>query len=53
MLSIIIPAYNAEKTISKCLDSILAQENCDYEIIIVNDLSTDETPKILEEYKNN
>ncbi len=53
MLSIIIPAYNAEKTISRCLDSILNQENCDYEIIIVNDLSTDNTPKILDEYKSN
>ncbi len=53
MLSIIIPAYNAEKTISRCLNSILNQKNCNYEIIIVNDLSTDDTSKILDEYKSN
>lgn len=52
MLSIIIPAYNAENTISRCLDSILTQKNCEYEIIVINDLSTDNTAKILLEYQS-
>lgn len=43
MVSVLIPAYNAEKTIHRCLDSILAQTYCDIEIIIVNDGSKDST----------
>ena len=43
MISIIIPVYNAEKTIRKCIESILAQRNVDIEIICVNDMSTDST----------
>lgn len=49
-LSIIIPAYNSEKTISKCLDSLLSQTIKDYEIIVVNDGSTDTTGKIIDSY---
>jgi len=48
--SIVIPAYNSEKTINKCLDSILSQDFLDYEIIIVNDGSLDNTQKVVEEY---
>ena len=50
-ISIIIPAYNVEKYIHKCLDSILEQTFNDYEIIIVNDVSTDNTKNIIEEYR--
>lgn len=50
MVSILIPAYNAEKTIQRCLDSILAQTVCDYEIIVVNDGSKDSTLQILQGY---
>lgn len=52
ILSIITPAYNAEKTIKKCLDSILNQTLENIEIIVVNDMSQDNTLKILKEYKN-
>jgi len=40
-LSIIIPVYNVEKYLPKCLDSLLVEEVRDYEIILVNDGSTD------------
>ena len=49
-LSIIIPAYNVEKFLPKCLDSILRQECGDFEVIVVNDGSTDGTMPLLEKY---
>lgn len=51
-ISIIIPTYNAEKTINKCIDSILNQTYKDLEIIVINDNSTDNTSKLLEKYQN-
>ena len=50
MVSVLIPAYNAEKTIHRCLDSILAQIYCDIEVIVVNDGSTDSTLAELQAY---
>lgn len=50
MVSVLIPAYNAEKTINRCLDSILCQTCQDIEMIIVNDGSTDSTLSILLDY---
>lgn len=52
-LSIIIAAYNSEKYISKCLDSIVNQSIREKEIIIVNDGSTDQTREIIERYSKN
>lgn len=49
-VSIIVPVYNAEKGIRRCVDSILDQEYEDFECILVDDGSTDESPKILDEY---
>ena len=48
MISIIITAYNAEKTIEKCISSILENDYSDYEIVIINDGSTDITQEIVE-----
>lgn len=48
--SIIIPVYNVEKYLHKCLDSILSQTFGDFEVICVNDGSTDNSLKILKEY---
>lgn len=49
-ISVIIPVYNVEKYISKCLDSILNQTYKNIEIIIVNDGSTDKSGLICDEY---
>lgn len=49
-ISIIVPAYNIEKYIARCIDSILDQTYKNIEIIIVNDGSNDTTPNILEKY---
>ena len=48
MISIIVTAYNAEKTIERCLNSILNNKYDDYEIIVVNDGSTDKTEEIVQ-----
>lgn len=53
-LSIIVPVYNRETTIKRCLDSIVNQLNKDIELIVINDGSTDNTDEIIKEYiKNN
>lgn len=51
-LSIIIPVYNTEKYLRKCLDSVLKQTYTNLEIILVNDGSTDNSKKIINEYCN-
>ncbi len=51
MISIIIPVYNVEKYLRRCLDSILAQSYEDIEIILIDDGSTDTSPQICDEYK--
>ena len=51
-ISIIIPVYNAEKYLRKCLDSIINQTFKDFECICVNDGSTDKSLSILQEYAN-
>lgn len=50
MISVVMPAYNAEKTIREAIDSILTQSYRDLELIVVNDCSQDGTKGIIEEY---
>ncbi len=50
-LSVIIPVYNGEKTLKRCIESVLKQKDEDIEIIIINDGSTDASDKIVQEYK--
>ena len=49
-VSVLTAAYNAEKYIAKCLDSLMAQSFTDFEVICVDDASTDNTPQIIQDY---
>lgn len=51
-LSIIIPNYNSEKWINKCIDSILGQVYTNYEIVIIDDMSTDNSVNLIKEYND-
>ena len=53
--SVIIPVYNSEKTIDRCLQSLLSQKRADVEIIVIDDGSEDRSGEILSKYaeKNN
>lgn len=50
-VSVIIPVYNGEKYLEKCLDSVINQSYKDLEIIVINDGSVDNTLNILKEYQ--
>ncbi len=50
LISIIVPVYNTEQYLSKCLDSLINQTYKNIEIICVNDGSTDNSADILNEY---
>ena len=49
-LSIIVPVYNAEKYLRECLDSILGQTFTDFELVLINDGSSDKSGEICDEY---
>lgn len=49
-ISVIVPIYNAEKYIIRCLDSILMQSDSNIEVILINDGSTDKTEEIIKTY---
>lgn len=51
-ITIIVPIYNAEKCLSHCLDSILAQDFTDFELLLINDGSTDSSKKICDKYRS-
>ena len=51
LTSIVVPAFNVAKTLLKTLDSLLAQTFTDFEVIVVDDGSTDATPALLKEYE--
>ena len=49
-ISVIIPIYNVEKYLKRCLDSVICQKNISQEIILVDDGSTDSSVHICDEY---
>ncbi len=53
LISIVIPMYNSEKYIGECLDSILSQTFQDFEVIVVDDCSTDKSAEIVKSYVPN
>ena len=50
MVSIIVPVYNTFKYIKQCIDSVISQTYCDWELLLLNDGSTDESGKICDDY---
>ena len=50
LISIIIPVYICSKYINKCIDSIIKQKGVDYEIILIDDCSTDSSGSICDLY---
>lgn len=49
-VSVIVPVYNVEQYLERCVDSILAQTYADIELVLVDDGSTDQSPSICDEY---
>lgn len=50
MISVVVPAYNAGRFIRRTIDSVLAQSYRDFELIVVNDGSTDDTEQVVQSY---
>ncbi|TKZ29207.1 glycosyltransferase family 2 protein, partial [Brachyspira catarrhinii] len=50
-ISVIVPSYNSERYISRCLNSLINQTYKNLEIIIIDDYSTDNSCKIIEEFQ--
>lgn len=50
MISIIVPIYNSEESLQRCVDSILAQTFLDFELLLIDDGSTDNSAAICDEY---
>lgn len=53
MISIVVPVFNAENTIKRCIESVLRQTYTDYELILINDGSIDKSAQICKDYVSN
>ena len=53
MISVIIPVYNCEQYLAKCIQSLLEQSYQDFEVVLVNDGSTDSSGRLCDEYAQN
>ena len=49
-ISIIVPIYNTEQYLRRCIDSILTQANANFELLLIDDGSTDDSGNICDEY---
>lgn len=52
LCSIVMPAYNSERSISRAINSVLRQENAEWELVICDDCSSDRTAQIVEEFQS-
>jgi len=52
LISVVIPTYNREHVIKRCIDSVITQTYCNIEVIVVDDASTDNTHKVMETIKD-
>ena len=52
-ISVVIPVYNAEKFIEKCIESVIDQTLKEIEIIVINDGSKDNSLKVIKNYEKN
>ena len=50
LLTVVIPVYNVEKYLKRCVESVIAQDWKKYEILLVDDGSTDNSPQICDNY---
>ena len=50
LVSIIVPVYNAEKTIGRCINSIVTQSYKDFELLLLDDGSEDSSPQMCDDF---
>ena len=53
LISVIVPVYNSEQTLHRCIDSILGQTYRNFELLLINDGSKDRSGEICDEYASN
>ena len=53
LISVVVPVYNGEKYLEETLHSIVTQEDCDFELIVIDGASSDSTLEIAEKFSDN